>query len=86
MQKSSISKRGKEMITNSRILQFNRPDLCKETILVRLAHLTKFKFQRRVKKTQNKQMTMLQTKATLLMATTMAQRQMLSLMMTPVLT
>ena len=86
MQKSLISRRGKEMITNSRILQFNRPDLCKETILVRLAHLTKFKFQRWAKKTQNKQMTMSQTKATHLMATTMAQRQMLSLMMTPVLT
>lgn len=39
------------MKISSRMLQFNRPDLCKETILVR--QVLRDKFQFRAKKTQS---------------------------------
>ena len=45
------SRRGKEMKTSSRMLQFNRPDSCKETILVQQEQQDKFQFQE--KKMQN---------------------------------
>ena len=60
------------MITNSRILQFNRPDLCKETILEQ-ARLHKFQFQ--VKKTQNLMKQIPRIKVTLLMVMMKEEKQ-----------
>ena len=68
------SRRGKEMIINSRTLQFNRPGSCKETIPVLSEHLDNFHCQ--VKKKVKRMLKMIsRIRVTLQLEMMMEQRQ-----------